>query len=68
MFARTSIWRRGEEDDLTRDAPPISIIRCLAIDQISALAMAAEEIEVEEGCWFFRQDQELHELYLVLDG
>lgn len=40
----------------------------LTIDQITALAMAAEEIEVEEGCWFFRQDQELHELYLVLDG
>ncbi|MGQ9502090.1 MAG: cyclic nucleotide-binding domain-containing protein [Anaerolineae bacterium] len=40
----------------------------LTIDQITALAMAAEEIEVGEGCRFFRQDQELHELYLVLDG
>jgi CRP-like cAMP-binding protein len=40
----------------------------LSMDEITILAMAAEELEVEKGHWFFREGQELHELYLVLDG
>jgi len=40
----------------------------LTIEQINTLAMAAEEISVEPGHWFFRQDEELHDLYLVLEG
>ncbi len=40
----------------------------LSIDQINILAMAAEEITVDAGHWFFRQDEELHDLYLVLEG
>ena len=37
-------------------------------EQLTQLAMAAEELEVEEGQWFFHQDQELHSMYLVLEG
>ena len=40
----------------------------LNADQLTQLAMAAEELVVEEGHWFFRQDQELHSMYLVLEG
>jgi CRP/FNR family cyclic AMP-dependent transcriptional regulator len=40
----------------------------LNADQLTQLAMAAEELVVDEGHWFFRQDQELHAMYLVLEG
>jgi CRP-like cAMP-binding protein len=40
----------------------------LTLEHVTTLAMAAEVQQVEEGHWFFRQDQELHEMYLVLEG
>jgi CRP-like cAMP-binding protein len=40
----------------------------LTPEHVTTLAMAAEVQQVEEGHWFFRQDQELHDMYLVLEG
>jgi CRP-like cAMP-binding protein len=40
----------------------------LSAEQIAQLAMTADQLEVENGHWFFRQDQELHAMYLVLEG
>ena len=40
----------------------------LTAEHLTVLAMAAEVQQVEEGHWFFRQDQELHDMYLVLEG
>lgn len=40
----------------------------LSADELTQLAMAADELEVEDGHWFFRQDEALHTMYLVLEG
>ncbi len=40
----------------------------LNMDEVTMLAVAAEELQAEQGTWFFRQDQELHDMYLVIEG
>ena len=40
----------------------------LSTDHVTVLARAAEELEVEKDFWFFRQDYELHDMYLILEG
>ena len=40
----------------------------LSMDQISTLAKVGNEKTVEEGHYFFHEDQELNDFYLVVEG
>jgi CRP-like cAMP-binding protein len=40
----------------------------LTMEEVTTLAMAAQQIDAQEGHWFFKAGDELHVMYLVVEG
>jgi CRP/FNR family cyclic AMP-dependent transcriptional regulator len=40
----------------------------LTMEEVTILARAAQQLDVEEGHWFFREGEQLNVMYLVVEG
>jgi CRP/FNR family cyclic AMP-dependent transcriptional regulator len=40
----------------------------LTMEEVTILARAAQQVDVEEGHWFFREGEQLNVMYLVVEG